>query len=177
MINLLPPEEKEYLLFEEKKKIVLILEMLAFLFLVSLSLVLFSLEIYISGELKAQEIALAQQEEEFESSEMKDFPEMIKTANHMFSSLETFYEKRFDLLEVFDRLYNLLPEGVYLNTFLYQEESSEITISGFAKTRESLVEFRENLEKSACFQDPYFPSSVWLKSNNIDFTSKFKFKK
>lgn len=176
MINLLSPEEKQHLLFEEKKKMVLILELLGFLFLVLLFLVLFSLKIYISGELKAQEIILDQQEREFESSEMKDFPETVKKANYMFDFLESFYQKRFDLLEVLSELYNLLPEGVYLDSFSYQEYTSEITISGFAKTRKRLMEFHRNLGEGPNFQDPYFPSSVWLESNDINFNSKFKLK-
>jgi len=174
MINFLPPQEKKYLLSEEKKKIITLLVILVFLFLIMLSFVLYCLEIYISGELKAQEIVLDQQQKEFESSEIKDFPETIKKANQTFKSINSFYQQRIDLLKVLSELYDLLPEGVYLDSFSYQKKTSQITIAGFAKTRESLVKFRENLEENQNFKDPYFPPSVWLESTDINFNSNFK---
>ena len=177
MINILPPKEKEILQAEEKKKIVLILEILGFTFLLCLILILVSMNIYVSGQAEAVRIVLKQEQGEFETSEIKSFTEKIKLANEIFSNLDSFYQNQVKLTKILEEISETLPDGIYLNNFSYQRNTSRVTISGFSESREVLSEFKENLEQKENLEEIYFPSSCWIKPINIDFNSKFKIKK
>jgi len=177
MINILPPKEKERIRAKEKKKIALILELLGFVFLLCLVLALFSIEIYVSGRTEAARIILEQERGEFEASEIKDFSEKIRLANESFSNLESFYENQIKLTKVLEEISETLPEGIYLSSLSYQKNNSQVSLLGFAETREALFEFKENLEKEEDFVGIFFPPSSWIKSTNIDFNSRFKIKK
>ena len=64
MINLLPSQEKEEIKQEENFKLILILGIIFLFFLISFSLILTSINIYISGEAKVQKILYQQREKE-----------------------------------------------------------------------------------------------------------------
>jgi len=176
MINLLPRKEKRSIQTEERKKIILILEILGFLFLLCLILVLLSIEIYIEGQAKAENIIIEQEKREFQASEIKDLPNKIKTANKNFTDLNLFYQNQVNTMEILQELSETLPEGVYLTTFFYRKDTSEIILSGFSKTRETLYELKVNLEKKGRFENIYFPPSAWIESVDINFNLNFKLK-
>lgn len=177
MINLLPEKEKQILLIEKKRRVILILNILIFLFLLSLSLVLIAINSYVGGQVRAEQTVVEQVKKDFESSVMSGFPQEIDSANQIFSSLNNFYRKKLELAEVFEKIYNLLPENLYLRRFSYQRNTSQIIISGFAKTRDDLLKFQENLQNSPDIDDVSFPPSVWLESENINFDVSFALKK
>jgi len=177
MINLLPPSEKKNLQTEEKKKIVLILEILGFIFLLCLILILTSINVYISGQVEVERIIFEKEKGIFESSEVKDLSEKIKLANKTFSDLNSFYQNRIKLVDFLEEISEVLPEKVYLNNFSYQKNNSQVTLSGFSKTREALFELKNNLEQQENLEEIYFPPSCWIESVDINFNLKFKIKK
>jgi Tfp pilus assembly protein PilN len=177
MINVLPPKEKEVLRIEENKKTILILEILGFIFLLCLVLILTSMKIYVSGQAEAARIIFEQEQKEFEVSEIKDFSEKIRLANEIFTNLASFYENQVKLTEVLEETSKIIPEGIQLTSLSYQKKTSEVNFLGFSQDREILIEFKEKLEQGERFEKVYFPSSCWIKPTDIDFNSKFKFKK
>lgn len=177
MINILPAKEKEILQMEEKKKTILILEILSFIFLLCLVLILASMEIYVSGQAEAARIIFEQEQKEFEVSEIKDFSEKIKLANETFANLDSFYKNQVKLTEILEETSKILPEGIQLSNFSYQKNTLEVNLFGFSQNREILIKFKEKLEQGEKFEEVYFPSSCWIKPADIDFNSKFKFKK
>ncbi len=176
MINILPSKEKEILQTEERKKIVSILEILGFIFLLYLVLILASMRIYILGRAEAARIILEQEQGEFEVSEIKNFSEKIELANETFSNLNSFYQNQVKLTEILEEVSKTLPEEIYLNNFSYQKNTSQVSLSSFSKSREALLEFKENLEQKENFEEIYFPPSCWIKPIDIDFNSRFKIK-
>ena len=180
MINLLPPAEKEELLFGEQQNLVLILGVLFFSFLISLSLILFSIKISLLGNLEVQKTLL--EEAEKETSSRKDLKEIIENSNLTFSNLNSFYQKGLDLTQVLEKISKLLPSGAYLTNFNFnlppQKEAflAQISLSGFSESREVLLSFKENLEKEAEFVAVYFPPENWVKPSEINFTVNFKLK-
>lgn len=177
MINLLPQKEKETLRSEERKKIFLIFEILALVFFICLAFILTSVEIYISGRAEAEKIILEQEKKEFETSEIKDFSEKIKLANQTFSYLNYFYKNQVKSTEIFTEIYETIPEGIYLTSFSYQKNISSVSLFGFSKSREIILQFKKNLEQKGNFENIYFPPSTWIESKDITFNLNFKIKK
>jgi Tfp pilus assembly protein PilN len=177
MINLLPPQQKEELLEEERYNLVLILGILFLIFLICLILILFSIKISISGQLEAQKILLSQEEERFKGTQTQNLEEKIISSNQILSKLSSFYSRQISLTEVLEKISQSLPSGAYLTNFNFNSENNQVSLSGFSPSREILLEFKKNLEKEENFQEIYFPPSNWVKPTDIDFVVNFKIKK
>jgi len=176
MINLLPYSEKNILKIIEKEKIALILEIILFFFFLCLILILFSIKIQVAGQVEAEKIILEQEKSEFGNSETKNIPEDIILINKSFFELKSFYENQFSMTEVLEKISKTLPEEIYLNTFSYTNNDSQVILSGFSKTQEGLLEFKKNLEEEKNFQEIIFPFSSWIEGKDISFNLNFKLK-
>ncbi len=174
MINLLPPKEKRVLQVEEKRKIVLILGLLSFVFLACLIMILVSIKFYISGQVSVEKIILEQGREEMGLPKDEDLTEKIKEANKSFVKINSFYENQFKLTDVIEKVSGTVPEDVYLTIFSYQPKEGQITISGFAEDRESLFQFKKSLETEEEFKELFFPPSTWITAEDINFNLNFK---
>jgi Tfp pilus assembly protein PilN len=177
MINLLPPKYKEDLLSEETKRLVIILGSLFFISLLSFSLILFSIKIYLTSQVNAQKEFLDLQTQKKETPEMGQLENEAKAINKKFSKLDNFYQKQISLSEVMEKINKAIPSGVYLNSFAYFSADSKINFVGYSPTREALVQFRKNLEE--IFQQKIeVPPANWVKAANVDFTGvNFKINK
>jgi Tfp pilus assembly protein PilN len=175
MINLLPPVEKEELLLRERQNLILILGILLLLFLVSLSLILFSIKISLAGDLEIQKITLKELEKEVFSSQ--GLEEKIKNSNQLLFNLHSFYQNQFSLTQILEKISGLLPPGVYLTnvnfTHPQKEKGFQVSLSGFCPDRETLISFKKNLEMEKNFSEIYFPPENWLKPNDINFNVTF----
>jgi len=177
-INLLPQKEKELLLKEEKFKIILILGISLIAALISFSLILLSIKIYLLGEIEIQKILLLQKETE--SLPVKEIEGKISSHNLILSQLRSFYQNNFSLSETLEDIFQTLPQEIYLTnlnvslTTLKGERLLEVSLSGFSPDRETLLEFKKNLESRESFRDIYFPPSSWIKAQNINFSVDFK---
>ena len=176
MINLLPQSEKNILKTAEKEKIILILEIILFFFFLCLILILFSIKIQVASQVEAQKIILEQEKKEFESLGTKNISEDIISINKKISDLKSFYEKQFSMIEVLEKISKTLPDEVYLNNFSYTNNDSQVILSGFSKTQEGLLKFKQNLEQEKNFQGIFFPLSSWIEKKDINFNLKFKLK-
>jgi len=180
MINLLPPQQKEELLEEKKYNLVLILGILFLIFLISLILILFSIKIFISGEVEAQKILFLEEEKKFKESQIQNLEEKINASNQTLSKLNLFYQNQLNLTEILEKISETLPSGTYLTNLNFsllttpaegetQKYLAQISLTGFSPTREILLEFKENLEKEEPFGGIYFLPSNWVKPIDIDF--------
>ena len=180
MINLLPAQQKKELLEEENFRLILILGTVLFISLFCLILILFSIKIYLSGQVESQRVVLSQVEKEFAQSGLKNLQEKIKSTNLTFSQLHSFYQKKFYLTEILERISKTLPPGTYLTNFSFspprEEFPAQISLSGFAQTREILIELKRNLEAEEDFQEIYFPPENWVQPTDINFSLTFKLK-
>lgn len=174
MINLLPSEQKEELKQEKSLRLVLVLGTVVLAFLASLTLILFLIKISISADLEVQKIYFLQKEKELEKPEIQKFETKIKNYNSTFSRLEAYYKNQIELTSVLEKIFQTIPQEIYLNDFNFNPQKSEFSLTGFSPTREILLQFRENLEKKEDFKEISFPTAVWTFTDNIDFSVKFK---
>ncbi len=181
MINLLPPKEKEEILQEKNWKLLMILGMLLLFFLISLLLILFSIKIFVTGEVEVQKILFAEREKEFKNTQMQNLQNNLTAFNKKLSQLDSFYQNQSNFSEILEEISKTLPPGVYLNNSSIisqggKNEGSKCSISGFSPSRQILLVLKDNLEKEKNFQEVYFPPSDWVKPADINFTISFKVK-
>ena len=180
MLNLLPQKEKEELIQEESFKLILILGVLILIFLICLSLILFSIGISIGGQLAIEKALLSQKETEI--SHLRDLEKEIKNLNLTFSKLDSFYQKNPNFVKILEITSKTLPPGTYLTSFNFnlpakdKKYLGEVILNGYSPTREILLEFKKNLEQEELFQEVYFPPANWVEPTDINFTVNFKIK-
>lgn len=176
MINLLPSQFKEEISLEERKKIVIILGILSFLFLISLILILFAIKIYLNSQVEAQKAFFGLEMKEKESPEIKELENKIGSVNQRLSQLDNFYQKQLHFSEILEEVNKTIPKEIYLTSLSFSKDTSEVRLSGFSPTRETLVQFRKDLELS--FQDVKVPPANWVEARDINFSGiNFKAKK
>lgn len=180
MINLLPPEYKKELSKEEQFKIVLNLGIFVLLFLFCFSLILLSIEIYVSGQLEIKKQFIEQSQKEMKFSEIEDLEQKIKFVNENVSKLALFYENQTSIIKISEEISNMLPDGIYLNNISINTSKEKdyrflVSLSGFSPSRELLLELESNIKKKQeFFKDSSFPQSTWTKPVDIDFSLNFK---
>ena len=179
MIILLPPEAKKYLKEEENLKLYITLFLLILIFLVSLSLILFSLKNFISGELDSQKIIYQQEQKEFENPQRQKLQSNLISFNEQFIEINNFYKKQFSSADLLIKITDLVPPGIKLDNLSISKADSKnqevsCSISGFSPDRDILIEFKDNLESDESIKDINFPPSNWVKPTDISFSINFK---
>lgn len=180
MINLLPPKQAEEIKKEENFKLTIILGIIFLSFLISLSLILFAVKISIFSELESQKICFESREKELKSPEIKVLEEKVKKYNSAFAEIVYFYQNEPVLTEILKEISGTLPKGTSLTVLSIvskgekEERQMDCSLSGYCLDRETLLEFKKNLEEAKVFKEVYFPPSNWVKPTDIDFVVTFK---
>ena len=184
MINLLPFKNKEELKKEKEFKLVFIAGIIILSSLVCFCLILVSIKILISSEIETQKIFYQQKEKEFKDSNLQILEDKILVSNKKITEIEDFYKKQISLINLLEEISGVIPSEIYIHNlnlnFLIIDEKqkylAQISLLGFSPTRESLIDFKNKLEKEENIAEVNFPSGVWLKSTDIDFSVDFKIK-
>ncbi len=180
VINLLSLKEKEELAQEENFKLILIFSIFALVFLISLSLALLSIELYISGEVDAQKIIFVEAQKELQNSPSQLLEKKVNEANKKITQLAAFYQNQPKISEIIGVIAKDLPAGAYLLNLTMDFSSDPLqptlNLSGFSAARETLLQFRDNLNGEKIFSQVDFPSFNWLEPVNINFSVFLKLK-
>ena len=171
MINLLPPKYKEEIKQEENLKIILILGILAIFFLFFLSSVLFLMKIYISNQIKTDEAV--------EALNIQQFKQEINAVNQNLSKLNLFYQNQTIFTSFIKEISETLPPDIHLTGLSFtpvKERGFQVSLSGFALHRETLFQFKKNLQEQENFEEIYVPMDSWVKPADINFSLSFKIK-
>jgi Tfp pilus assembly protein PilN len=185
MINLLPPSEIDNFLIEKKERVTIIFWFLVFFFILCLSLVLFSVKVYVEGQADFQETFFAGTKTQEKQEKINNFRNQIESLNHRINKTNTYYQNKNYFSDILKEVLSVVPEEMYLDNISLAlktdkpEGSSLIFVSlrGFSPTREKLSDLKENLEKKngkTSFSNISFPPSNWLKKHNIDFSVTFE---
>jgi len=172
MINLLPDFQKEELKTKEKITFAFHIGISVFASLISFLILLSGIYLYLLGELKNQKEIFEAKLKYLNSNLEKE----ISEKNKFLSNILTIEKERKEFCPILEEISKILPEGIKLNSVLISKEKEKIQISlaGFSQDREKLILLRDNLEKN--FSEISFPTQVWLKEKDIDFSVSFKTK-
>jgi len=175
MINLLPSQQKEEFKKEEQFKVILILGIVILVSFVYFSLILYSIDIFLSGEAESQKIFYSQREKELKNTQLETFQVNLTDFNQKVSQLDSFYQNQIVFTEILEKISGAIPPEIsFLSLSLSLEEKTVgCSFSGFSPDREILIQFRDTLEKEESFTEIYFPPTCWVKPKDINFTANF----
>ncbi len=179
MINLLPPVEKDILRKEEKRRLAFIWGIFILFFLTAFSLVLFSVNIYLAGEVLGYKILIDCEQQKFATLEVQNIEKEIGAINQNLTTLGAFYKGQPRITILFQKISEIVPEEIYLNSLSLnpnkdKKDRFQVSLTGHSKTREALTGFKKSLESESGFQGIYFPPSSWVKSSDINFSASFE---
>jgi hypothetical protein len=172
MINLLPLEEKKIIEVEKKRKLVMIFGCLIIIFFICLTLILFTIKSLLSEKIQSQQVFIETDERTLNKPETHDIREKVILANQNLSKLEAFYQEQISLTSVLEKISNILSPGMYLNGLAYQKENSTVSLSGSAPNKETLFEFKKNLEQE--FKEVSLSNQSWIDPANFQVTFKIE---
>ncbi len=179
MINLLPAEEKQKLILEIKKRLVINWGIIVLVFLVCLILVLFSIKFYILSEADYQTGALQQAQKENQTQEFITTNETIQSYNKILTQLDSFYKKEIyfnQVLKIISEVQS--PKDLRLASFALNRDNDgggvRVTVFGVSGTRDSLLIFRQNVEGRQEIKNPYFSPESWISPDNVNFSLTFE---
>jgi len=181
MINILPAKEKKEIEMEVTGRKIFICLIFVLVSLIFFIFILSSLKIYVAHQREALESTLLAKEVELRSPEFQNFKKIITAANQDLSKIQKLWQNQILITPFFEEISSLTPSTIYFTNFssrkIQMEEKilAEIHISGFAKNRESLFYFKQNLENEKDFKDIFFLPSSWVQPTDIDFSLSFKF--
>lgn len=183
MLNLLPPQQKNELREEENWKLSLILMTVFLFFIIVLFCVLLLIDIILMSDLEVQKISLNHQEQSPDILQIESLKKDLSRFNQTVFGLEDFYLRQFEVANVVEKISDLiLASDLYLTDFNFSafpaphEDGSigQISLAGFASKRESLLNFKKNLEQIDEFHSINFSASNWVKPTDINFKVTFK---
>ena len=167
MINLLPSRVKQELQQEQRSRLVLVLLSIFAIGLVCFALMLGVIKVYGMRVLLAQESKIGVLQEKF--SKGSPILSEIQAFNEKVSQISRFLKSEHLVSPILESLETILPAGTYLISFDY-DPPGRISVTGFAKTREILFAFRENLQKTPLFSNLSFPPSNWVQPQDVRFS-------
>jgi len=180
MINLLPPKEKQELLFQNTQKLVVVLGSVVLISLVSLILVLASVKFYILSEINYQKLILNSTEKKYQTPDFLSSKDLIKKYNEALAKASSFYKKEVRASGAVHALAGIpRPSGVYLTNINIEKNKEtnklKASISGFADTRENLMLFKEGVEENNRIKNVDFPPNNWIKPRDLTFYFTFEY--
>jgi len=114
-------------------------------------------------------VALTQNQHQQTNQEVKEINQVI----NQLTKIQTDYKP---FLPIFPLLFNNLPNDIYLNSFNINLEKNNIVISGFAKTRDHLLDYKKTLESQSCIKTINWPLSQITKKEDLPFTLELNMK-
>lgn len=180
MINLLPPKEKEELLFQKKMNLVIVLGSMAVVSLVCLLLVLLSLKFYILQQVLYKKAILQSTEKEYQTADFLSLKSYIQKYNTILGRVDNFYKKEAYLSNALGSVVSIQrPDGVSFMSLAIEKSKTDanllnVTISGTSNTRDNLVLFKSNLENDKTITNVYFPPDSWIKPTDVTFYVTFE---
>lgn len=177
MINLLPPTERENLIKEARLRLFFVWGIFVLFFLTAFSLVLFSINVYLAGETSSYKILIDYEQQKSSTLEAQNTEKEIGEINKRLESLNAFYLGQPKITELLRKISELIPEEIYLNSLSLdpvEGDGFRVSLTGYSKTRETLLEFKKNLESDQVFKGIYFPPSNWVKPSDVNFSASFE---
>jgi Tfp pilus assembly protein PilN len=173
-INIIPDYKKEEI--SQTKRLWSVLKLGLVLVFISIVFLLFLLGLNKTLDLNLQSVALGQ-----ETGKDKEQYDKIRTLDEKFSGInsdvnEVMSIKRDQLYwsKLFILMKDKVPGGVELTGLINKDYN--VSLSGKADNRDSLISFKESLEKEDCFSDINLPLSNLVERDNIVFQMDFQIK-
>lgn len=171
MFNLLPDSLKEVIRTDYKTRLIVVF--LVMVIFIQLSALIFIVPSWVLSSYKEKEIILDAEaiNQSVASKNTEVIVSLIRSTNEKLRILDTAltYQK---LYPIINTIILSKDSSIGITDLFYtriDEKSADITLRGVSSTREALVAFVKDLEKSTIFKSVDLPVSNLAKDKNIDF--------
>lgn len=172
-LNLLPPQEKREVELIDFNYLITSLGFWFLFFLMIFSLLLVSTYFSLFIFLKTQSLLIETKQNDEEIQNLIEIEENIKQANEQINKVHLKQKELIIWTPILEELSQIVPRGIYMTGFYYQTNTDQISISGWADRRETLLSFQKSLEESPCFIEVQSPLANLIKQDNINFSFNF----
>jgi len=178
MLNLLPPDEKRFLVKERRRRLLTVLSFEFLIFLACIVLVLLALVFYGLGEVASQNFLLGQAAAEIQSPEFSYLKNVIQDYNGKLVLIDSFYKNNKITGNILNALLSVQrPPGLYFTKFSLiandQSNGIKVVIAGKSNTRDNLIIFKKNIEAENKIKNVVFSPESWISQKNIIFNLTF----
>lgn len=177
-MNLLPYSYVDALKQETRVRLLALVSVAAFLAFACVALLLIAFSFSMRGQSQSAEFLL--NSARANSSALEATQGELETFNAMVTDLDTLLRTRFSFSDIMRGIALDLPDDVRLSALsakVAAEKSADVLqgdvqifVSGFAKSRDSLLVFRDRLEKQQTLSRVVFPAASWASPTNITFS-------
>jgi len=172
-LNLLPPQDQSNITLERITKRISNLFAWILISLLVVLVLLLGTKAYLAAQLSSVSDRVAMQQQIVSQEENKELKNRLDRLNSHLKNLVTFDAYQAEWSAALIEFAKVLPRNVSLDTFLADRTTGQIRITGFAKSRESVLELRENLLDSDYFTNVNFPLSNLIRPNDVNFHYTF----
>jgi len=172
-INLLPKEIQREASLEKLSSRLWNLLVWILLSVGILLLMFLAARIYLKSELSRVNTRIELQQQVVSQEKNRELKRQLDEFNTDLRNYVTLEENQAFWSEVLIAFARLVPQDVAIDTFLAERETLRIRVTGFAKSRDSVLRLRNNLLDSEYFENVNFPLSNLIKPNDVNFTYTF----
>ncbi len=170
-LNILPKQNKREIkllyIYKNLKKIMLLLVL--YISVLATAILVARLFLQINFINLSQNLNILVAENQTSISHLK----MVSSKLNYISKIQKDNIKVSDLLA---DLTNKINDGIKINQIKFDHSKNSLNINGRAKTRDDLLNFKQNLENSPNYTDIKFPLKNILEKENIDFNIELTIK-
>lgn len=170
-LDLLPKQKKNELRRKKIFRRILSDEFLFLLPVVLFILILFNILYLLSFEQKTSSTINSQTQSQDKYQLLTTYENKFKEVNENASLLLKIQDGHLYWSNVLERVSETLPAGIAITDF--STKDYRIFLIGKAKNRDTLLNFKSNLEANACFSDVVVPLSDLVVKDNVDFQMDF----
>lgn len=177
-MNLLPYSYLDALKQETRVRLLALVSIAAALALLCVTLLLLALSLYVRGQSWSAEFLL--NSARANSGALETARLNLETFNAMTNDLDLLLRTRVSSSDILRVVAQNLPEDVSLSSFSVKialanaagiaKGDIQVFVSGFAKSRDSLLVFRDRLEQQPMLSRVVFPAASWASPGNITFS-------
>jgi len=171
--NLLAKEDQKEIRLEKATAAILNFFIWVVMSLIILAVFLIAGRVYLTSELSRTETRIELQKQVVSQEENLQLKKTLDELNTHLLNLVNLDEHQGQWSEVLISFARLLPNDVAIDSFTGERQTGRIRVSGFAKTRESVLRLRQNLLASGVFVDVNFPLSNLVKPADLSFNYTF----
>jgi hypothetical protein len=192
MINLLPPQEKKAIILDQTKNLAIILCVIFLAYFISLALILLIVNFSILITMQQQQDILTNSKKIYQDSDFIFYENVVEQNNQNLTKIDSFYKNNAYVSDALKEISGIdKSSGLSLTSILVNQgklgdikanqkpDNSKVltvTLLGISDNRETLSQFKQNLEKDPKITNMVFPPDNWLKSTDINFSLTFEFK-
>ncbi len=166
-LNLLPEDRKEQIYRAKRFKLLLKQGLLLLIPLFIFCGMLFFTLYLVDMQLENTILNNAKNDKQSAYRELDEYEKIIRDFNGDVQKIKGVSDKHLQWSEYLSIMASLTPDGVSINDI--STKDYQVFLVGKADKRESMMNFKESLEKNDCFESVNVPLSSLVSKENIEF--------